>query len=288
MEMFEYIDEMKQPYDIFYTDYVHSELHWHYYSEILYMVSGSVRVICNDGETVIRKGDICYLYPLQLHSIKADRNCNEPVKYAVIKFNMYTLGIPQTYTRQMYDCFVYRTHASDFCLVIRDEQMNSTGTSVNQIVSDIFEEYEGKRNMYMLAVQSGIYRLLIMISRQLDVVADVKHRKAGGDVYFYHILEYIDAHSSEQIDVQSLADMCGMSYSHFARTFKAHYGRSCKEYITYIRLNKAQNMLLYSDYDIEYIAQENGFADSSYFIRVYKKWRRITPKQERLQNRMII
>ena len=33
MEMFEYIDEMKQPYDIFYTDCVHSELHWHYYSE---------------------------------------------------------------------------------------------------------------------------------------------------------------------------------------------------------------------------------------------------------------
>ena len=50
MEIFEYIDEMKQPYDIFYTDCVHSELHWHYYSEMLYIVSGSIRVICNDGE----------------------------------------------------------------------------------------------------------------------------------------------------------------------------------------------------------------------------------------------
>ena len=83
MEMFEYIDEMKQPYDIFYTDCVHSELHWHYYSEMLYIVSGSIRVICNDGETVLRKGDMCYLYPLQLHSIKADKTCTESVKYAV-------------------------------------------------------------------------------------------------------------------------------------------------------------------------------------------------------------
>ena len=72
----------------------------------------------------------------------------------------------------------------------------------------------------------------------------------------------------------------------FARSFKARYGRSCKEYILYIRLNKAQNMLLYSDYSMEYIAQENGFSDSSYFIRVYKKWRGITPKQERMQNRL--
>ena len=45
-------------------------------------------------------------------------------------------------------------------------------------------------------------------------------------------------------------------------------------------------MLLYSDYSMEYIAQENGFSDSSYFIRVYKKWRGITPKQERMQNRL--
>lgn len=283
MEMFEYIDEMKQPYDIFYTDWVHSELHWHYYSEILYIVSGSIRVICNDGETVLRKGDMCYLYPLQLHSIKADKTCTESVKYAVIKFNMYTLGIPQTYVRKMYDCFVYRTETTDFCMVIRSEKLKE---SMADIVQDIFEEYMEKREMYMLAVQSGIYKLLIIMARQMKTNGDFKHKRSDGDVYFNHILEYIDAHSSEQIEVKDLAEMCSMSYSHFARSFKARYGRSCKEYILYIRLNKAQNMLLYSDYSMEYIAQENGFSDSSYFIRVYKKWRGITPKQERMQNRL--
>ena len=283
MEMFEYIDEMRQPYDIFYTDYVHSELHWYYYSEIIYMVSGSVRVICNDGESVLRKGDICYFYPLQLHSIKEDKSCTEPVKYAVIKFNMYTLGIPQTYIRQMYDCFVYRTEESDFCVIIRAEKLPYT---VANVVQDIFEEYTEKQDMYMLAVQSGIYKLLIIMARQTAAREDFKHKKSDSSMHFNHILEYIDAHSSEQIEVSELAELCNMSYSHFARSFKALYGRSCKEYILYIRLNKAQNMLLYSEYPIEYIAQENGFSDSSYFIRVYKKWRGITPKQERMQNRL--
>ncbi len=283
MEMFEYIDVMKQPYDIFYTDWVRSEMHWHYYSEILYIVSGSIRVICNDGETVLRKGDMCYLYPLQLHSIKADKACTEPVKYAVIKFNMYTLGIPQTYIRKMYDCFVYRTEETDFCIVIRSDKLID---SMANIVQDIFEEYTEKQDMYMLAVQSGIYKMLIIMARQMKINGDFKHKRSDGDVYFNHILEYIDAHSAEQIEVQDLAEMCNMSYSHFARSFKARYGRSCKEYILYIRLNKSQSMLLYSDYPVEYIAQENGFSDSSYFIRVYKKWRGITPKQERMQNRL--
>ena len=44
MKLFEYIDFMQQPYDIFYTDSTHSPLHWHYYSEILYLISGSVRI----------------------------------------------------------------------------------------------------------------------------------------------------------------------------------------------------------------------------------------------------
>ncbi len=46
MELFEYIDVMHQPYDIFYTDSVHSPLHWHYYSEVLHIVSGSIKIKC--------------------------------------------------------------------------------------------------------------------------------------------------------------------------------------------------------------------------------------------------
>ena len=105
---------------------------------------------------------------------------------------------------------------------------------------------------------------------------------------FYHILEYIDTHSAEPLEVQQLAEMCHMSYSNFARLFRENYGRSCKEYIKYIRLNKAQDLLLNSDYDLDYIAQETGFFDCSHFIRTYKKWRGITPKQERMQNREVL
>lgn len=77
-----------------------------------------------------------------------------------------------------------------------------------------------------------------------------------------------------------------MSYSHFAKLFRENYGRSCKEYITYIRLNKAQDLLLHTDYDLNYIALETGFFDCSHFIRKYKKWRGVTPKQERMKKHL--
>lgn len=50
-------------------------------------------------------------------------------------------------------------------------------------------------------------------------------------------------------------------------------------------LNKAQDLLFHTDYDLNYIAQETGFFDCSHFIRTYKKWKGITLKQERLRKR---
>ena len=120
----------------------------------------------------------------------------------------------------------------------------------------------------MLAAQSGIHILLIEIARSVEesgILQQEKHTDIS--LSFYHILEYIDTHSAEPLEVQQLAEMCHMSYSNFARLFRENYGRSCKEYIKYIRLNKAQDLLLNSDYDLDYIAQETGFFDCSHFIR---------------------
>lgn len=275
MKLFEYIDTMNQPYDIFCTDSVHSPLHWHYYSEILYIYSGSIQIECNNKSMILEKGDLCYFYPLQLHSVKPAPTCNETVNYAVIKFNMQTLSIPKAYLQTMYDSFVHRNSDEDFCLLVHQNE------KIPLIVNNILEEYQSKKSMHMLAVRSGIYILLIEIARNIDKKHNNYPKKAEQSLSFYHILEYIDAHSAEPLEVQVLADMCHLSYSHFAKLFRENYGRSCKEYIEYIRMNKAQDLLLNSNFDINYIAQETGFYDCSHFIRQYKKWRGITPKQER-------
>ena len=217
MELFEYIDLMQQPYDIFYTDSVNSPLHWHYYSEILYIISGSVEIVCNNQEKILYKGDICYFYPLQLHEVTAHKNCTEKVKYAVIKFNIHTINIPKAYLQKMYDYFVRRTADNDFCLVINeDESYENIGGIIRHIVS----KYEKKDTMYMFAVQSGIHMLLIEIARRVEKIG-IKQREKHTNISlsFYHILEYIDTHSAEPLEVQSLADMCHMSYSNFADFF---------------------------------------------------------------------
>lgn len=278
MKLFEYIDILNQPYDIFKTDSVHSPMHWHYYSEIIYMERGSVTARCNDSSTILNEGDLCYFYPLQLHEI-ADAGSDD-VSYYVIKFDIHNINIPSGHLPRMFDYFVRRTSEDDFCLIVRggegkDDVLDGT-------VSRIVDEYDREDEFYMLGVQSLIQNLLIYIARNVDKeFKPVPKKHKDEEFSFFHILEYIDTHSSEPLEVQNLASMCHMSYSNFAKLFREQYGRSCKEYINYIRLNKAQEMLINSEYDLNYIAMETGFYDCSHFIRTYKKWKGITPEQER-------
>lgn len=273
MGLFEYIDMPKTPYDIFFTEEPASPLHWHYYSEIIYMQGGEVTLVCNGEPHILREGDLCYIYPLQLHEF-AEKD-GKPCRYAVVKFDIHTINIPSAYLSDMYDFFVRRTTENDSCLVVLAD------SHIADLVERTVAEYSEKREFYSLYVQANIFSLLIELARAGGRKFAEKTRKSESDLSFYRILEYIDAHSAEPLEAAKLAEMCHMSYSNFARLFRESYGRSCKEYITYIRLNKARELLLHTDRDLNFIAQETGFYDCSHFIRTYKKWRGITPKQER-------
>ncbi len=276
MNLFEYIDRQDTPYDVFYTNSVNSPKHWHYYSEILYIISGSIKVICNDYSFILEAGDICYIYPLQLHEVAPVSGSKEEVKYAVIKFDIHTINIPDAYVQKMYDYFVTRTSEQDYCLIVKNAQEISS-----EVISAV-SEYKSSELLHIFKMQSNIFSILIYIARMCGKQTDyIKDKQSDISLSFYHILEYIDMHSSEHLEVADLARRCHLSYSHFARLFRENYGRSCKEYIYYIRLNKADELLMHTNYDISYIATQTGFFDSSHFIRAYKGWKGITPKQQR-------
>lgn len=283
MQFFEYIDILNQPYDIFITESTHCSPHCHYYSEVLYMLKGELSVRGDGQETVLHAGDLCFIYPLQIHEICPAGE--SAASYAVLKFDIHFLNIPQVYGGGLYRFFTRQSDDSDIC--IRLGQQGADRERMKRQILQIVQEYQEQGEFYMLQIQSALCSVLVYMARTAKKAsADMREAKWEEDSFFWHILEYIDAHSAAPLRAQELAELCHMSYSHFARLFREIYGRSCKEYITYIRVNKAREFLLHTEYDLNYIAMETGFFDCSHFIRTYKKWFGITPKQERKQAHM--
>jgi AraC-like DNA-binding protein len=81
----------------------------------------------------------------------------------------------------------------------------------------------------------------------------------------------IEDNLSAAMDNRVLARACGLSESHFIRTFRAVMGQTPAQYILDRRVALASQRLLYTRDSIEQIAETCGFPNRSYFTRVFTR-----------------
>ncbi len=93
--------------------------------------------------------------------------------------------------------------------------------------------------------------------------------------------EYIYNHIHDRITIQELAEHTSLSASYLSRLFKKEIGVSVSDYIRDKKIEKAQNLLKYSDFSLIEIANYLAFSSQSHFIQVFEKQVGITPKKYR-------
>ena len=64
---------------------------------------------------------------------------------------------------------------------------------------------------------------------------------------------------------------CGLNYYRFIDTFTRHVGISPRQYIINIRMTKAKDLLMNSQYQISEVARLTGYDNPLYFSRLFKK-----------------
>lgn len=84
-------------------------------------------------------------------------------------------------------------------------------------------------------------------------------------------VDYIEEHCARAIRLEELAELTGLSQSHFSHAFKASTGLPPHQWQTQARLERAKHLLLNSDMPLTTVAVETGFADQAHFTRVFRK-----------------
>lgn len=93
--------------------------------------------------------------------------------------------------------------------------------------------------------------------------------------------DYIYSHINERITINELADYTTLSPSYLSRLFKQNLGVSISDYIREKKIEKAENLLKYSDYSLIDIANYLAFSSQSHFIQTFEKYVGLTPKKYR-------
>jgi AraC-like DNA-binding protein len=98
-------------------------------------------------------------------------------------------------------------------------------------------------------------------------------------------LDYLKAHLSEQLDVQVLASMAGLSPSRFQALFRSMNAMSPGHYLKSLRVQRAAHLLDTTNRPIKEIAGEVGYQDALYFSRVFRQVHQRSPSEFRSRPR---
>ena len=108
-----------------------------------------------------------------------------------------------------------------------------------------------------------------------DVKADRESRRVA------KVKEFISFHYAEDLRLEDLAALVGMTPSAFSRFFKQHTTRTLSDYIIDVRLGNAARLLVDTTTSISEISYACGFNNLSNFNRIFKARRGYTPRDFR-------
>ncbi len=123
---------------------------------------------------------------------------------------------------------------------------------------------------------SEIYSLVT----QIATIQAYAYSLAGKYRLIHRSVKYIESHYHRQdLYTPMLAKMSGMGETYYRSIFQSVFGVPPTRYIQQYRVEKAKTLLVNSAGSVEEIALAVGFANSSYFCKVFKATAGMTPSE---------
>lgn len=233
---------------------------WHIHNECeIYMETAYQEIFyINDKIYHLNKGDIIFVNERVPHKTKTFQGSKG---FLIQSGTDIHTKIADEYLHR------YITHLGCDAAVFR------VGTELHRqlqaCLEDILQEYTDRNVSCELFIQSSVYKIFALLYRN-DILKDPRSC-AGNIERLRPVLSYIDDHYAEPISLDAVSDLLNVNKSHFCRLFKKAANTTFLQYLNFIRVCKAEKLLLTTDKTISEIAEETGFSSPSYFAEVFKQ-----------------
>jgi len=99
----------------------------------------------------------------------------------------------------------------------------------------------------------------------------------SSDLLVEKMKQYLDSHYQENVSLKMLEDEFYFNASYISRIFKIKTGENYSDYLLRLRICRAKELLITSNYSIRQISEMVGFGSSKYFSKVFKDMEGIQP-----------
>lgn len=267
------------PVAYYYVNEEHSSynmpFHWHKEWEIIRILKGDFPLYIEGEEYLAKEGDILLLREGVLHG-GTPENCI----YECFNFDLHGLFTNVLSVRNFLRPF-YRNK------LLPTVSYPDRQPDIYPIVQELLSAFEhhASEGFCALTTMGNISRLFATIlEKHYYTEADSATENTRKITQLKPVLEYIESHFSGPLSLAELSAVIGMNPKYFCRFFTSITQQTPMNYVNYYRIQQASNMLSNTDLSVTEIGLECGFNDTCHFVKTFKKYKGVTPKQYQKRN----
>ncbi|KKI90057.1 AraC family transcriptional regulator [Bacillus sp. SA1-12] len=250
--------------------------------EIIYLKEGELLAKIGEETYHCTPGDIIFLRPQQNHMLKTIKN--SPIHQPHIHFDFY-------YQEDSPNVKVSFKKLNDMSKAemkwLREDITRQWPVQIPSVIRlrnpiiienilyEIINEFDQKLPFYELNIQGLFSQLWSHLSRE-------SHWQKNEQLHKYldnlqNVKAYLSHHINREVSLQELGEMSNLSKYHLLRLFKEAYKVTPIKYHLEIRVEKAKELIQYSNLPITEIAAKFGFHSVHSFSRSFKNIEGVPP-----------
>ena len=248
-------------------------VHWHDEFEIIYVRSGFLTVSISGESYIGKTGEAFVVSPGNLHLMGSQSGT---VDY-------YTFLFPLKYisfrTDDMLDEKLLEPLNSGHLMIcprVKD--------TAKELCEQLIEIYEAKKDESESKITTQVRTKIILLQFILEMWKKgfvIENDTSCRNTVEKEMVSYIQQNFTGKISLREFGEQFHLSEKYISRYFKEHFHITLSQYVTYLRLEHAKQLLQDTDIPVTDVAMQSGYQNVSYFIRSFKKTYGISPLKYR-------
>ena len=251
-------------------------VHWHDEFEIIYVRSGFLTVSISGESYIGKTGEAFVVSPGNLHLMGSQTGT---VDY-------YTFLFPLKYisfrTDDMLDEKLLEPLNSGHLMIcprVKD--------TAKELCEQLIEIYEAKKDESESKITTQVRAKIILLQFILEMWKKgfvIENDTSGRNTVEKEMVSYIQQNFTGKISLKEFVEQFHLSEKYISRYFKEHFHITLSQYVTYLRLEHAKQLLQDTDIPVTDVAMQSGYQNVSYFIRSFQKAYAVSPLKYRKNN----
>lgn len=259
------------------TNKVFVSPHWHEEIEIIYIKKGTLYLTINNESFIGKENDIFIINTEELHEMHTEDN---PVLYYAFLFSMSMLSFKPEDTVE--NNYIKPIMSKNLLFLNNLSYNNIIKSEIIAILDQIMELNVEKNTAFELGSKAMLLQVIyILIYKEFTKKSSIQATNSQKIQLQKDIIHYIRTNYMQNISLNQISTTFHMTPKYFCKYFKLNFNKTFIEYVNYIRIEHAMELLVNTDLSITEISISSGFDNFSYFIRRFKALTGCTPSQYR-------